>query len=155
MTRRTHVGALVGGVALSCAAHALPPPAADPGREIECGLMIRYGTMIEGVPAPGLHILHRTAADPPLSATLSTNVVRVGCRRTMIVPGPSDDAVATRGIPLTIVEEGSGRVLVLELDPAQGRYGYRMEHGTLTQDEAALVARRLEEFQARRESAPR
>lgn len=152
MTRRPLVGALAGGVALSCAAHALPLPAADPGREIECGLMIRYGTMIEGQPAPGLHILHRTAADPPLSATLSTNVVRVGCRRTTIIPGPSDDAVATRGIPLTIVEEGSGRVLVLEL--AGGRYRYRMENGALREAETAVVERRLGEFQARRQPAP-
>lgn len=152
MARRALVGAWVGGIALSCAAQALPPPPADPGREIECGLMIRYGPMIEGVPAPGLHILSRTAADPPLSATLSTNVVRVGCRRTIIIPGPFDDAVATRGIPLTIVEEGSGRVLVLEL--AAGHYRYQVGNGALTDEETSAVARRLAEFQARRQATP-
>ena len=116
-------------------------------------MMIRAGAMIEGLPAPNLHLLDRTAADPPLSSILSPGVLRVGCRRTVLIPGPHDDAVATRGIPLTIVEEGRGRVLVLDLD--RGRYRFRMESGILTDEETALVRRRLAEFQARRQPAPR
>ena len=152
MARHAHFGAWAAGVALSCAAHAVPT-ATDPPREIECGLMVRFGTMIEGIPAPRLHLLNHSETDPPLSETLSTNVVRVGCRRTTIVPGPIDDAVATRGIPLTIVEEGTGRVLVLDL--AGGRYRYQMASGALTADEAARVVRRIAEFQARRQPTPR
>lgn len=153
MPSRPQPGAVLALAAFFAAAPARPAQPAAPAREIECALLVRFGTMIEGVPAPGLHLLNRTAADPPFSATLSTNVVRVGCRRTIIVPGPHDDVVATRGIPLTIVEEGSGRVLVLDL--AGGRFRYRMESGSLTADEAALATLRLAEFQARRQPTPR
>jgi hypothetical protein len=119
--------------------------------ERQCGLMQRMGTMVEGVPAPWLHVLRRSAEEGPLSA-LPPGTLMVGCVRTDLVPGPNDDAVPALGVPLNLAHEGSRRSLRLEL--VEGRFRYQMLGGPLTEEERGRVEARLAEFQARRPPRP-
>ncbi len=121
--------------------------------ERECGIMQRMGFMIEGIPAPWLHVLHREANDGPVAATLPVGTVAVGCVRDSIMPSPHDDRIPLSGIPLTLSVEGARRSLVLRF--SEGRFVYQMVQGALSEAEREGVDRRIAEFQARLLPPPR
>lgn len=131
---------------------AAPVAAQQEATEGQCSYVIRSGFMLEGLPAPGLHILHRGPGARPMREAIPTSAERVGCERSALVLGPDDDEVVRLGIPLTIVETGTRRGLVLVL--SQGRYAYTLLQGPLSPAERAALDARITQFQARLPARP-
>lgn len=124
-----------------------PAAAPDDVAEVQCSYLIRSGFMIEGLPAPGLHLLHREPGARPMRELVPTSAERVGCERSALVLGPDDDQIPRLGIPLIVAESGTRRAVLLEL--RQGRYAYTLLQGPVSAAERSALDARVAEFQAR------
>lgn len=140
--------AALGGMTLFAAA----PGAATPQRELRelrCDMMEQQRGRLVNIQAPDLHVLAQTANGQRFEPVIPQGIVAISCGRSSLVPASWDDQVLTLGLPLFIAEMGGGpgRLGVLEID--NGRFRYRVVHGTARPEEQAEIDARIQTYQAR------
>lgn len=143
--------AALGGATLLAAA----PAAATPQRELRerrCDMLEQSRGRLVTIEATDLHVLAQTGDGREFAPAIPRGISGISCGRTSVVPALWDDKVMALGLFL-FISDPAGRLGVLEID--NGRYRFRLMHGTTQPEEQAQIDERLRLFQARFDAAQR
>jgi hypothetical protein len=143
--------AALGGAAFLASAPAAATPQREL-REIRCDMLENDRGRMITVEAPGLSVLSQTANDRQFAPAIPRGIAAISCGRTSVIPAAWDDKVIALGLPLFISDPG-GRLGVLEID--NGRYRFRLIHGSTRPEEQAQIDQRVAQYQARFDAAQR
>ena len=121
-------------------------------REIRCDMLEQDRGRLVTIEASGLHVLAQTAGGREFAPAIPQGISGISCGRTSVVPAAWDDKVMALGLFLFIADP-AGRLGVLEID--NGRYRFRLMHGSTRPEEQAQIDERLQVFQARFDAAQR
>jgi len=137
--------AALGGATLLAAA----PAAASPNRELRemrCDMLEQNRGRMVTIEAPGLRVLEQTANGQAFAPVIPQGIAAIACGRTSVIPAAWDDRVLSLGLPL-FLSDPAGRLGVLEID--NGRYRFRLMHGSTRPEEQAEIDARIQTFQSR------
>ena len=153
MTKRLtllSLAALTGATLIATA----PAAASTPRelREIRCDMLEQDRGRLVTIEASDLHVLAQTAGGRDFAPAIPRGISGISCGRTSVVPAAWDDKVMALGLFL-FISDPAGRLGVLEID--NGRYRFRLMHGSTRPEEQAQIDERLQVFQARFDAAQR
>ena len=143
--------AALGGVALTAAAPAAATPQREL-REIRCDMLEQDRGRMVTIEAPGLRVLQQTAGNRVFQPAIPQGIAAISCGRTSVIPAAWDDKVIALGLPL-FLSDPAGRLGVLEID--NGRYRFRLMHGSTRPEEQAQIDARIQLYQSRFDAAQR
>ena len=121
-------------------------------REIRCDMLEQDRGRMVTIEAPGLHVLAQTADGRDFAPAIPRGIAAISCGRTSVIPAAWDDKVIALGLPL-FISDPRGRLGVLEID--NGRYRFRLMHGSAMPEEQAQIDERLQVYQARFDASQR
>lgn len=115
-------------------------------REIRCDMLEQERGRLVTIEAPNLHVLAQTADGRAFSPAIPQGISGISCGRTSVVPAAWDDRVVGLGLFL-FISDPAGRLGVLEID--NGRYRFRLIHGSTRPEEQARIDERIQLYQSR------